>query len=224
MKRASLVIDRDREDAHPLHRAVIDADGLSRAAVLQWDGRRETPVSLSWCDAPEPTVASVLDDLDLVQSYALSAGRDGTYAVVWQQSFRLDSAVMALVSDAAALPLAPVVFEADGSVAITLVGTHAALSELVAEFGDRLDYTVVELTEYDGPGRSAGLTERQRDALAAAVAVGFYDVPRTGTIADVAVRLDCAESTASELVRKAQATVVRAAVRETAPGSCSGKY
>nr|WP_282594321.1 helix-turn-helix domain-containing protein [Halorientalis brevis] len=119
--------------------------------------------------------------------------------------------------------MAPVVFDADGSVAITLVGTHAALRDLVAEFGDRIDYTVTELTDYDGSRPVAGLTSRQRDALAAAVAVGFYDVPRTGTIADVAARLDCAESTASELVRKAQARVVRASIRRTAPGSCSGR-
>ncbi|MFD1588970.1 helix-turn-helix domain-containing protein [Halorientalis brevis] len=223
MKRASFVIDRDREDAHPLHRAVIDTDGLSRAAVLLWDGRRATPITLSWCDAPKSTVASVLDDLPLVKSHALSAGRDGTYAFVWQRSFQLEPSLMALVSDAAALPMAPVVFDADGSVAITLVGTHAALRDLVAEFGDRIDYTVTELTDYDGSRPVAGLTSRQRDALAAAVAVGFYDVPRTGTIADVAARLDCAESTASELVRKAQARVVRASIRRTAPGSCSGR-
>lgn len=224
MKRASLVIERAREDAHPLHRAVIDTPDLSQAAVLLWDAGRRTPITLSWCDASKQTVATVLDDLSIVKSSALSAAGDGTYAFVWQEQFHLDPSVMGAVRDTAVLPLPPVVFDGDGSVAITLVGTHDALGDLVEAFGDRMDYTVEEVSDYDGPGHPTGLTSRQRDALAAAVDVGFYDVPRAGTLADVAARLGCAESTASELVRKAQATVVRASVRGTAPGSCSGRY
>jgi len=49
----------------------------------------------------------------------------------------------------------------------------------------------------------ASLTDRQRAALDTALDLGYYDVPRAASVADVAVELDCATSTAGELLRKA---------------------
>jgi predicted DNA binding protein len=56
------------------------------------------------------------------------------------------------------------------------------------------------------------MTDRQREALAAAVSVGYYDRPRSGSLADVARELHCARSTAGELVRKGEASLVNAFV------------
>jgi len=47
------------------------------------------------------------------------------------------------------------------------------------------------------------LTERQQAAVKAAVACGYYAVPREGSLSDVAEGLDCAESTVSILLRRA---------------------
>jgi predicted DNA binding protein len=44
--------------------------------------------------------------------------------------------------------------------------------------------------------------------LVAAQAVGYYEVPRAGGIEAVADELDCAVSTASALVRRAESTLV----------------
>nr|WP_084177415.1 helix-turn-helix domain-containing protein [Natrinema saccharevitans] len=41
-----------------------------------------------------------------------------------------------------------------------------------------------------------------------AVTVGYYEIPRDGTIADIAAVLDCSQGTAGELVRKAEAAVI----------------
>jgi predicted DNA binding protein len=223
VKRTTLVIDRDREETHPLHAAVVDAAAVSRAELLTWNAGQGSPVSLSWCDGSEDAVADVLEELAIVDDYALSPDAGGTYAFVWQDQPTLDPSVMALVSEPAVVALPPLRYDEDGTVTVTLVGTHDALRRLVATVGDRMDYTVTELTEYEGGGRPGGLTDRQRTALAVAVDVGYYDVPRTGTMATIAERLGCAESTASELLRKGQARVVRASVRGTAPESCSGR-
>jgi hypothetical protein len=50
--------------------------------------------------------------------------------------------------------------------------------------------------------------DRQREAITAASEVGYYDVPRTGSVAEVADRLGCAKSTASNHLRKAEARLV----------------
>ncbi|WP_217493327.1 helix-turn-helix domain-containing protein [Haladaptatus sp. W1] len=47
----------------------------------------------------------------------------------------------------------------------------------------------------------------------AALDAGYYDVPRTGSVDDVAAALDCAHSTAGELIRKAESAVISDAIR-----------
>ena len=66
-------------------------------------------------------------------------------------------------------------------------------------------------------GRSAGrpvgvrsaLTERRLEVVQAALEVDSYETPRRATAADVADRLGCTASTASEYLRKAEARVIR---------------
>jgi len=67
--------------------------------------------------------------------------------------------------------------------------------------------TVRRVGDYTGTVDD-GLTDRQREALAAAWDAGFYEVPRNGGIEDVAAALDCAVSTASDLLRRAESRLV----------------
>ncbi len=57
------------------------------------------------------------------------------------------------------------------------------------------------------------LTARQFEAMETARAAGYYDVPRSGSLADVAAALECSESAASTLLRTAEAELVDAALR-----------
>jgi len=52
------------------------------------------------------------------------------------------------------------------------------------------------------------VSSRQEDALRAAWELGYYEVPRRNGIEAVADELDCAVSTASELLRRAEAHAV----------------
>ncbi|MXR22550.1 helix-turn-helix domain-containing protein [Halobacterium bonnevillei] len=49
-----------------------------------------------------------------------------------------------------------------------------------------------------------------------AVDAGYYDVPRTASQDDVAAQLDCAPSTVAEHLRKAEAALAGAAIRNDA--------
>jgi len=57
------------------------------------------------------------------------------------------------------------------------------------------------------------LSDRQREAVLAALELGYHDQPRGATHEDVAATLDAAPSTASEHLRKAEAKLVRGAMR-----------
>jgi len=56
------------------------------------------------------------------------------------------------------------------------------------------------------------LTMRQFEAVEAARDLGYYEVPREAELADVASELDCTESTASALLRRAERALVDAAL------------
>lgn len=57
------------------------------------------------------------------------------------------------------------------------------------------------------------LTDRQREAIEVAWKAGYYEVPRTGGIEAVADELECAVSSASDLLRRAESRLVSDALR-----------
>lgn len=108
----------------------------------------------------------------------------------------------------------PIVYR-DGAVHLQLVGPNEALGEAVAGLPEAVDVTVRAVgTYHPEAGRAVeSLSERQREAVGAALSLGYYEHPRRATHADVADRLGCAPSTAGEHLRRAEAKLVRAAAR-----------
>jgi hypothetical protein len=198
--------------AHPLHRRLGDAEDASRMELLMW-GPTGTVTVLLWFDAGREAVSGLLGALDAAGA-ELVAGDGGTYAFLRQRAYEFDDAVMDLVGDARAVFLPPVVFRAEGDATVAAVGETEGLSGLYERLDDVLDATIARVSEFRRPG-GPDTTARQREALRAAVALGYYDVPRAASVADVARELGCAPSTAGELLRRAESAVVRDAL---APG------
>ncbi|WP_226008087.1 helix-turn-helix domain-containing protein [Natrinema salinisoli] len=57
----------------------------------------------------------------------------------------------------------------------------------------------------------ATLTARQREAVDAALSLGYYSIPRDASYEDVAEAIDYASSTVAEHLRKAEGKLVRSA-------------
>lgn len=207
MKRVTFALTYPRDRAHPMHRRLMDGDGASRADLLTW-GPTGSVTTLFWYDGDEEAVGRLVDAVDSVSTASLTAGGDGTYAFVRQTEYELDSAVLGLVARARVAFPPPVTFLDTGTVRFDAVGEAESVSEFHAGLDGTLDVTVERVNEFERARSPTGLTERQRDALEAAVAVGYYAVPRTGSVADVASALDCAPSTAGELLRRAESTVM----------------
>lgn len=105
----------------------------------------------------------------------------------------------------------PIELEADG-VTVRIAGEsgtlHDAMDDLPTDIADEV--RIEQLGTYDPAVDAArtALTDRQRVVLEAAVEVGYYATPRTATTADVAEAANCAESTASEHLRKIEARLL----------------
>ena len=94
-----------------------------------------------------------------------------------------------------------------------MVGPSDALSAAIEALPDNVDVEVLRTGTY---GRSTGdrVSERQREILAVAWDAGYYEIPREGDIKAVAGELNCASSTASDLLRRAERRVVAASLDE----------
>jgi predicted DNA binding protein len=102
----------------------------------------------------------------------------------------------------------PIEFHADRRMVLSLVASTEDLQAIIDTLPEEMDVEVVSVGSAPQRVRST-LTERQQAAVEAAVACGYYAVPREGSLSDVAARLDCVESTASILLRRAHRRLVQ---------------
>jgi predicted DNA binding protein len=212
VKRVTFVVTYDGDLAHPIHRELMVGHDVSRMELLQW-GPTDSVTTLSWFDGAPAAVEELLDSVESAATTRLVPAADGTYAYVHQSEYELGAPVLETVEEAAVVFRPPVVFEASGETRFVAVGESERLGEFYDRLADVLDARIERVQSFGRWPAAGTLTDRQRAALDAAVAVGYYDVPRSGSLADVADELDCARSTAGELVRRAEAAVVTGFVR-----------
>jgi hypothetical protein len=93
--------------------------------------------------------------------------------------------------------------------------TEADVQSAVADLPPGVGVTVESVggTGVADDGVLTRLTPRQRETLDTAVELGYYDVPRTATVEDLAADLDRAPSTVGEHLQKAEARVIRDLLR-----------
>jgi len=106
---------------------------------------------------------------------------------------------------------------ADGWLIRIRLPDREALSRFVDVCRERgLTYAVDAIySAEDDEGAPGGpLTPGQSEALAAALEAGYFDVPRSATLDDVADRLDVSSQAASERLRRGMAALLDAQLRD----------
>ncbi|MFC6716538.1 helix-turn-helix domain-containing protein [Natrialbaceae archaeon GCM10025810] len=106
----------------------------------------------------------------------------------------------------------PIECNADGTNTFTIVGTDADIQAAVGGVPEGVGVTIEAVggEAVATEGAIGRLTERQREAIETALALGYYDVPRAATTEDVARELECATATAAEHIQRGQAKLVDA--------------
>jgi predicted DNA binding protein len=91
--------------------------------------------------------------------------------------------------------------------ATMVADSRAALREALAAVPEAVEVTVERVGGYpaDDADVAALLTDRQREVLEVALELGYYDVPRAATHADIAERVGLSPSTVSEHMQKIEA-------------------
>jgi predicted DNA binding protein len=117
-----------------------------------------------------------------------------------------DQSLFEFLGGSSLLPEFPLLVE-DGVMSFAVTATRADFED----FGDRLDasglrYDLQSVVHSDGT--SGLLTDRQRECLDVAWRLGYFEVPRDCTLAEVADALDVDTSTVSETIRRGTARVL----------------
>lgn len=216
MKRIQCTVTYPSALQHPLHEHVIADGPLSKAVLLMWSPTADA-TTLIWCDGDRAATAAAVDAIDSVVASSFVAAADGTYVFLRQDTYEFADALMDTIEAVDVVFVPPVVFLGSGDVRFEAVGESESLSRLHDRLADLGTVTIEQVHVFQYRQSQSLLPARQRAALDAAVDAGYYEVPRTGAIEDVADDLDCATSTAGELLRKAESAVIRSHTEATDP-------
>ncbi|AKU08867.1 MULTISPECIES: helix-turn-helix domain-containing protein [Haloferax] len=208
MKHAQFSVDYPDRLVHPLQRGMMRDSPVDRAELLMWSPTADA-TTLFWFDGDRDAADALVSGVDSLVRAHFVEGAEGTYGFLHQRDYEFADPLLGVVADARVIFLPPVVFHATGSVRFEAVGEVSALSAFYDDIAALGDLTVERVKPFDRRRSPSQLTDRQRAALETAVSAGYYEIPREGSVADVADALDCSTSTAGELLRKAEATVLR---------------
>lgn len=214
MKYLHLTLRQPQETRHPMQNVIADHDELSRADLLCWNfGTGEDLESLLFYVVGDAAAyETALAGIDSVADYDLTSVDDDTfYVYVDQRTRETDLDFRAAFARRRLVVVPPIVYTGGGETTFTVVGDADDLRATLDDIPDRIAVDIDRVGEYDRRNGTVtgSLTTKQREAVAVAVDLGYYDVPRTASVAAVADELGVSSSTASSHLRKAEAVVMR---------------
>jgi predicted DNA binding protein len=135
---------------------------------------------------------------------------ESLYVYVRVQTAETEQRLITAFSRPSVIVIPPIEYRDDGSVRYTIIGSSEDLHTTLDAIPASIQVTIEQVGEYDQHQLTPAsiLTDRQCEALQLGIEVGYYDVPRTGTVTDIAQEMDCAPGTAAEHLQKAESAVV----------------
>lgn len=194
-----------------------DPDAVYREELLSWgvDTDGGTMRFLSRFVGDPEAAREAAADLEIVHRYELTPAGEGTYYGYAVLDLRdVDATLMSVFDELGLVIVPPIVYTGRRTAQLSVLGDPDALAGVLERVPDDVGIEVERVGEHRRRTETlAGrLTGRQFEALETARNRGYYDVPRTASLATIADDLGCSESAASTLLRVAEAELVDAAL------------
>ncbi|WP_159902617.1 helix-turn-helix domain-containing protein [Salinirussus salinus] len=214
MHTARVALEIPEEYLHPMHAFVCESPAVDRETILERDARGEVTTLLLYVDGDREAYERRLRAVPQVEEWTTEGdGGEGFYLYVRTDLREREAGYREALDRDSVLVVPPVELRADRTVRQTMVGHSDQLTAALEGLPGEVGVEVLRTGSYERED-GAPLSGRQREAVRAAWAAGYYDLPRTGGLADVADRLGCGTSTASDLLRRAERRLVAAALGE----------
>ncbi|UPM42596.1 helix-turn-helix domain-containing protein [Halocatena salina] len=203
---------------HPVHQCITEDDAMVKDQLLHGNRTNEMDTFLFYVEGGMDTYASALDRTPQIREYELTpiaraaTGTDNEefYAYVKQEPSETDEQLFDAFTSDGVIVVPPIDFLGDGTAKLTVLGEPAALSSVLDVVPDGVHVDVDRIGEYD---RHDGVfepdvTDRQYEALVTAFETGYYELPRQGSLEEIAREMGCSTATASEHLRKAERKII----------------
>lgn len=195
---------------------IQQSDAIQREALWAWNHLGDALTALFYVEGDIEPYREAIHGVDTIERFDLTpVGDDAFYTYVEEERRDVDQAWMQAFARPSLIVVPPVEYTSDGATLFNVVGSADDLQGLVADIPNEIIVSVDRIGEYDerhAAGTGPALTDRQQEAVIAALDAGYYDRPRRGSLADLADRLDCATGTVSELLRRAEHAALSSAV------------
>lgn len=209
--RLSLTAHGREAELHPMYDLMANGEPVERAETTHVNFTGDDLGIMHYVEGDRVAFEAAIEAIDDVHEYELTDADEGCFYAYLHCDPGDATAMFEALTQDRLIRVPPMVFRADGTVTVSLIGVAEEIQAAVDEIPDVVDVTIEGIT---GVGRATGaarslLSARQRAALDAALDLGYYDIPRKASHEDVAEAIDCAPSTAAEHLRKAESTLLR---------------
>lgn len=202
---------RPPKNAHPVLTLLLQP--RNEARLLQWNFQHDEPALLFHVDRAADSLQAEMSDLDGLRSVdVVPAGRDSCFAYLRPIAPPIAKEAFRTFTQGDIIAVPPIVY-GDGVVRLGFIGTSDDLDRVFSSSPLGISLEVERIGSQPSTPTGTVLSDRQAEAIQAAFDLGYYSIPRQATHKDVAEALDCAPSTASEHLQKAEAALVRAHLR-----------
>ncbi|MFD1647640.1 helix-turn-helix domain-containing protein [Haloarchaeobius litoreus] len=214
MRYLTLRVSGAEAELHPLVPALTDGSMFRNAQMVDWAPSLEPPRAtvLLYVDGDVQRFVGVLEETDLVLEYDVThVGEERAYVYVHSEPHPVEWRLFDVGTIEGLIPVFPIQYHHDGSITARIVGPTETLQAAVESMPEGVETRLERVGEYDlgRPPVPPSLPPRQREVLVTAFELGYYEVPREASRDDVAAAMDCAPSTASEHLQKAERSIIR---------------
>lgn len=214
MKHVRLTLDAGGREAeiHPMYDVLVNASYIDRATAMHWTFSGDELGIMHYIEGDREPFQATVDSVPEVEAYELvPAGDDAFYAYIQDATTEQLWSLFEILTQSSVVIIPPVEYTTAGTVTYSAFGPSKEIQDGIARIPDPI---TVEITAVTGMAATPGVLEallsaRQRDAIEAVFALGYYEIPREATHEDVADAIGCAPSTAAAHLQKAEAKLLR---------------
>lgn len=217
MKHVRLTLDAGGREAeiHPMYDLLVNADYVERATAMHWNYSGEELGIMHYVEGDPEAFRDDVAEIPEVIDYELTvAERNAFYVYIRDATNRRLRELFDLLDQSPVVVMPPVEYTPDGSVSYSVFGPSTAIQSALDEILEPITVSITEVGSLAAVPNEVetALSDRQQQAIRAAVELGYYEIPRTATHEDVAGAIGCAPSTAAEHLQKAESKLLRSVV------------
>ncbi|WP_254862908.1 helix-turn-helix domain-containing protein [Halovivax gelatinilyticus] len=207
MKTLRIAIDLDDERVPPEMNLASASPAVDRQLILGGSVLDGIESTISYVDGDPDAVEAILSESAVIETYEITGSNDGCFLYCRQELGASGTHLFDAFFEDTIVVVPPFECRADGTVRLTVVGAPDEVQRVFDAAPDDFSIDVIRIGDSVG-GPVNELSVRQREAIDVAWEMGYYEVPRENGIEAVASELDCAVSTTSDLLRRAESRLV----------------